>query len=80
MNLLISVKDENKKSPPPQGEKINKENPALRRGFTGQQGQHVLTLLLAIPGDTDRRGLNTEEFESLLLIFQLLDPYSNALQ
>gem|GEM_PF-6891836 len=74
------MKDENKKSSPPQREKVNKKSPALRRDFTGQQGQHVITLLLAIPGDTDRRGLNTEEFESLLLIFRLWDPYSNALQ
>ena len=50
------------------------------RGCTGQQGQHVVTLLVATPGNTDMRGLNTEEFGILLLIFRLLDPYSNALQ
>ncbi|KZR61027.1 hypothetical protein PMIT1327_01946 [Prochlorococcus marinus str. MIT 1327] len=50
--------------------KVNKKSPALGLVFTSQQGQHMITLLWAIPGDTDRRGLNTEEFESLLLIFR----------
>ena len=50
------------------------------RGCTGQQGQHVVTLLVATPGNTYMSGLNTEEFGILLLIFRLLDPYSNALQ
>lgn len=77
---MEAVKDENKKSSPSQREKVNKKSPALGRGFTSQQRLHVITLLFPIPGDTDRRDLNTEEFESLLLIFRLWDPYSNALQ
>ncbi|KGG28863.1 hypothetical protein EV14_1318 [Prochlorococcus sp. MIT 0703] len=30
---MIAVKDENKKSPPPQGEKLNKQKPRSKAGL-----------------------------------------------
>jgi len=46
MNLLIAVKDENKKSPPPQEEKSNKQKPRTMAGLFDGYSSKILSLLL----------------------------------